>query len=598
MKNKFLYIIAVLSFGLIFNSCEKRLDISPLNLLRTDQVFASEDAVVAYLSSLYNNMQKEDFSYQTASYLGNCTDESISNFGTQSQNIGDGTNAGAWSYSNVRYVNDLISKIPTSGISAVSKTTVLGEAYFIRAYYYFTMVKRYGGVPIVKQVLTYTGSNLASLQVPRNKEQEVYDFIASDLDSAALLLPATNVQGRATKGAAQALKSRAMLYAASSARYGTVQLNGILGIPATEAPKYYQAAYDAADAVISSGTYSLYTKYTDKVINFQNLFLDVNNPEAIFLEYFLYGYKTHAWDCMMIPYGIRGPNGYSSYQNPTLELVDQFENIDGTPGTLTAATIGTPAAPVYYTNAPDLFANRDPRLLATVLVPKVIFKGAPIDIQSGLYDNGVKVEAGDYAALYNPVTHQQDAVNGTIHIVGNSGPGSAEKTQTGFGLRKYLDPNLAQALVVNSTTTGSTQPYIVIRYGEVLLNYAEAAVELGKIADAKAKANLIRARAGIAALNDAEVTVARIRKERNNELAFENQRWWDYRRWHVSDVILNNYWPRMLKTYYDLQKNAYRFEIGLNAGRYSKTFDPKVYYERITPSELTLNPNLVQNPGY
>jgi starch-binding outer membrane protein, SusD/RagB family len=598
MKKKLLYIIVAILSGCLLNSCEKKLDIAPLNILTAEQVFASEDAVVAYLASLYSNMQKEDFGFTTASYLGNCTDEAITNNGNQVLNIGDGTNCGWWSYSNVRYVNDLLVKLPAATISVVSKTTITGEAYFLRGYYYFSMVKRYGGIPIVKKVLTYTGDNLAELQVPRNKEQEVYDFIASDLDSAAMLLPVTNQQGRATKGAALALKARAMLYAASSARYGTVQLGGILGIPATDASKYYQAAYDAANAIMTSGTYSLYSKYTDKATNFQNLFLDVSNPESIFAEYWLYGYKTHVWDCMMIPYGIRGPNGFSSYQNPTLDMVEQYENIDGTPGTLTAARIGTPAAPVFYTNAPDLFANSDPRLLATVLVPKTIFKGLPNDMQSGLYDLGVKVEAGDYAALYNPVTHAVDAVNGTIHIVGASGPGSTEKTQTGFGLKKYLDPNLAQALVVNSGTTGSTQPYIMFRYGEVLLNYAEAAVELGKITDARTAMNLIRARAGIVALVDADITVAKVRHERNVELAFENQRWWDYRRWRQSDVLLNNWWPRMLKTYLDLQKNAYRFEIGTNAGRYAKTFDPKVYYERITPSELTLNPKLVQNPGY
>jgi hypothetical protein len=202
------------------------------------------------------------------------------------------------------------------------------------------------------------------------------------------------------------------------------------------------------------------------------------------------------------------------------------------------------------------------------------------------------VEAGDYSALYNPVTHQTDNVNGTLHIVGLSGPGGSEKTLTGFYMKKYLDPNLAQGLLTNAD-----QPWIVFRYAEVLLNYAEAAVELDKIADAKTAINLIRSRAGIVELGDADITIDRVRKERNNELAFENQRWWDYRRWRISSILLNNFQPKMLKTYYDIQQNAYRFETG-NAGRYVKTFDPKVYYERIDPAEITRNPNLIQNPGY
>jgi hypothetical protein len=597
MKNKFISYIIAVSSGLILllSSCEDRLDIAPLNILTSDQIFASDDAVNAYLASLYGYMQKEDFGFSPASYLSNTTDEAINCFTDQGQNIGDGTNDGWWHYDYVRYVNDLIAKTPSSKLSAVSKNTVLGEAYFLRAYYYFSMVKRYGGIPIIKGVLTYTGNNLSELQVPRDKEQDVYDFIAGDLDSAALLLGTTNIAGHATKGAALALKSRAMVYAASIAKYGSVQLDGILGIPASAANTYWQAALDAADAVIGLNKYSLYNKSADKVTNFQNLFLDASNGnnEQILSEYFLYGYKTHTWDCMVIPFGIRGPNGFSSRINPTLDMVEQYENIDGSSGVL---NIGTPASPVFYSNPADLFSQKDPRLLASVIIPFSSFKGSVIDIQSGLYDNNVKVE-GDYGAMYNPSTHRIDAASGTIHVGGKNGPSGSETTQTGFNIKKYLDPNLAQALVVNSGTTGSTQPWMILRYGEVLLNYAEAAVELGRVTDARAKINMIRSRAGIAPLNDADITVARVRQERNNELAFENQRWYDLRRWRQSDILLNNYWPRMLKTYFDLQHNAYRFETG-TAGRYSKTFNPRAYYERIPTSELTLNPNLIQNPGY
>ena len=596
MKKKLLPYIIAASFGLLLllNSCEKRLDIAPLNILTSEQIFASDDAVNAYMTTLYYYMQKEDFGFAPVTFPSNNTDEAINCFNDQGSNIGGGSDDGWWQYGYVRYVNDLIGKIPSSKLSAVSKNTVLGEAYFIRGYYYFSMVKRYGGIPIVKQVLTYTGSNLEDLRVTRNKEQEVYDLIASDLDSAALLLNLTNVTGHANKGAAFALKSRAMLYAASSAKYGSVQLGGIIGIPASEANKYWQAAYVAADSVIALNKYSLYTKLTDKTANFQSLFLDAttSNTEQILSENYLYGYKTHTWDCYVIPYGIRGPNGFSSRINPTLDVVEQFEYVDGTPGTL---KIGTPASPIFYTNAPDLFLNKDPRMLASIIVPFSTFKGSVIDIQSGIYDLGVKTE-GAYTAMYNPTTHAI-ATNGTIHVGGLSGPTGTEVTQTGFNMKKYLDPNLAQALVTNSGTTGSTQPWMMIRYGEVLLNYAEAAVELGKISDAKDKVNQIRARAGIALLSDADITIARVRKERLNELAFENHRWYDYRRWHQSDILLSNWWPRMLKTYYDIQQQKYRFETG-NAGRYSKTFNPRAYYEMIPTDQLTLNPNLVPNPGY
>jgi len=590
MKNKLLYFLAVISLGFSINSCnDDRLDIQPLNILTSDQVFASEDAITAYMVSLYNAMQTEDFTFN---FLGNSTDEAITKYTGQVQNIGDGTNTQWWGYSNIRNVNDLIAKLPDAKIGEISKNQIMGEAKFIRAFYYFSMVKRYGGVPIISEVQNFTGNNLEELQVPRNTEQEVYDFIAADLDEAATLLPITNVKGRATRYAALALKSRAMLYAASIAEYGSIQLDGILGIPASEAINYWQAAFDAADAVIVSGKHSLYQTYSDKAVNFQMLFLERGtNPEAIFAKYFLYPDKTHSWDRDMLPQGIKGPYGYSSEMCPTLDLVEQYEYIDGSPGTL---NIGTQSSPVFYNNAPDLFLNKDPRLLGSVIVPFSSFKGNIIDLQAGLYDLGVKVEAGDYTALYNPVTHQPDMVNGTMHIVGKSGPGGGERSQTGFCLKKYLDQDLDQSLCI---TNRSTQPWIVMRYAEVLLNYAEAAVELGNIPEAKDKINMIRSRAGIVALNDADITIDRVRHERNVELAFENHRWWDYRRWRISDQLLNNWWPRVLKPYYDIQQNAYRFETG-NAGRYSKTFDVKVYYERIDPAELTKNPELVQNPLY
>lgn len=136
-----------------------------------------------------------------------------------------------------------------------------------------------------------------------------------------------------------------------------------------------------------------------------------------------------------------------------------------------------------------------------------------------------------------------------------------------------------------------------MRYAGVLLNYAEAAIELGKVSDAKWAVNEVRGRAGIRPLNDAEVTRDRIRHERLVELAFENRRWWDYRRWHLSDKLFNNTRFHALKPYYDVQADAFRFQKGI-AGRWAKTFDVKVYHERIPTDEMAKDPNLIQNPGY
>lgn len=595
MKKIILFIPTLLS-GILFNSCsDKRLDIQPLNILTAEKVFQSESAITAYMASMYNALPIEDFNaYPVSTALSNNTDEAITSFGDERNGIGNGTWTQWWGYAQVRNVNDFMAKLPSSSaVNDNTKKILMGEAYFIRAYCYFAMVKRYGGVPIIKEVQNFTGKNLAELQVKRDKEQDVYNFIASDLDSAALLLPETNVKGRATRYASLALKSRAMLYAASSAKYGEIMLDGILGIPSSEADSYWQKAYDAAKTIITSNGFSLYNKYSDRIQNFSSLLLDQdNNPEAIFARYFHYPDKVHGYDCWYLPFGVRGPDGYSSRMCPTLECVEQFEYKDGSPGTLKIADAS--GNPFFYKNPTDLFKDKDPRCMATVLVPFSTWEGAVIDVQAGIYDQGVKWEAGDYSALYNVNTHRPDNANGTLHIVGLSGFGGNEITQTGFYIRKYLDPNLSRS---RATYGGSDQPWIDLRYAEVLLNYAEAAIELGKVADAKRAVNEIRERAGIRLLNDAEVTRDRVRHERLVELAFENQRWWDYRRWHLSDKLFNNTRFHALKPYYDIQAGAYRFEKGI-AGRWAKTFDIKVYHESIPAAEISKNPNLIQNPGY
>jgi hypothetical protein len=383
-----------------------------------------------------------------------------------------------------------------------------------------------------------------------------------------------------------------MLYAASVAKYGSVMLGGIVGISSSEANKYWQAAYDAAKLVINSGKHSLYKKNTNKELNFQQLFIESSNPEAIFSENYYYPNKTHGYDSWFLPYGVRGPDGYSSRMGPTLELVEQYEYVDGTSGALKIAN--SDGTPIFYTNPTDIFKDKDPRCMGTVIIPFGKYKSSIIDVQAGIYDRGIKTEAGDFSALYNPNTHKPDNVNGTIHIVGLSGFGGSEKTQTGFYVRKYLNYNMDQS---QAKQWGCYQAWIELRYGEVLLNYAEAAIELNNVSDAKWAMNEIRDRAGIKLLNDNEVTIDRVRHERLVELAFENHRWWDYRRWRISDKVLNNSRFHALKPYYDIQANAYRFETGL-AGRYYKTFDVKVYYERIDPGEIAKNPKLIQNPNY
>lgn len=597
MKDKLKSIFLLLAFPLIMfhPSCnDKKLDILPLDILTSDQIFESEAGITAYLASMYNELPVESFEFRNwGQDLANYTDESITNPSEERDGIPDGTFLEWWKYNNIRNVNDFMDKLANAKLSEQKKNSILGEAKFIRAFYYFALVKRYGGVPIVKNVQNFTGDNLADLQIPRNTEKEVWEFIAHDLDSAFLLLPEVAEQsGRTDKYAAMALKSRAMLYAASIAKYGALNLDGLNGIPAADANAFWQASIDAALTIINSGKYSLYNKNPNKQLNFTELFIDKDNPEVLFKKNYSYPQKIHYYDRGNLPFSIRAPAGYGAGTDPYLELVEQFEYIDGSNGKLKMYNADN--SPIFYKNPTDLFLNKDPRCLGTVIAPFADFKGTVIDVQAGIYDQGVKWEAGSYDALYNPTTHKPDNDNGTLHIVGKNGFGSGatEKSQTGLHVRKYLDYTLDQ-----SRSSVSDQSWIVFRLGEILLNYAEATMEMGDGTKTKWALNEIRNRAGIKLLDDSEVTLDRVRHERLVELAFENHRWWDYSRWRITDKVLNNKRFSALKPYYDIQQDAYRFEAS-PAGRWVKTFNVRAYYERIPPVEISKNPKLIQNSGY
>jgi hypothetical protein len=519
---------------------------------------------------------------------------------------GDGSFWGWWQggFQTIRNVNQFIQNIPIANLSQEKKQTYLGEAMFIRAYDYFGLVKRYGGVPIISKVQTFNGNNLAELQVPRDKEQDVYDYIGQQLDSAILLLPETSERGRATKSIAMTLKSRAMLFAGSIARYGSVQLNGLVGIPAGDANKYFQASFDAAATVIQSGKFSLYNAKPDKTDNFTSLFLEkANNPECILVRDYSYPANTHCYDLFNLPTGIMGPSGYGSAIAPTLEMAEEFEYVDGTPGNL-KLTDGS-GTPIQYSDPTALFANKDPRLQATVVVPFAKLKGSVIDVQAGIIDDetaetsystvyGRKmISVGDFGQYYDATSHMISP-DGKLIIIGMNGLGGIERGTSGFYIRKYIDTSLPQSL---SYEWHSTQSWIEMRYAEVLLNYAEAAIELGDVQDSKTAVNLIRERAGIALLNDADVTIDRIRHERKVELAFENHHYWDIRRWRIADQFIYNTTWSQIRPYYDLQSGNYVFSRGDAPGD-PLFFLRKLYYEKIPVEEIQANPKIIQNPLY
>jgi len=591
MKKILFYIFLLFLSSTLFFSCSNDLNVSPQNIIQDEAVFSNESAINAYFASLYSDLPIEDFKFAVGAGFNsgnpvpsivNITDESTTCPGDDGLGIGGGTSLGWWGYGSVRNVNVFIAKISSANFPEAKINEWLGEAKFIRAYYYFGMVKRYGGVPLLTDVQEFTGSNLEQLKVPRNTEQEIYDFIAKELDAAALLLNETSDVGRANKYVVYALKSRAMMYAASEAEYGNVQLNGLTGIPATNAVGYWQAAYDAANLIITSGKYSLYNKSENKTANYTSIFLDTSSPENIFVKQFQYPDKAHSYDLWMLPHHGVGPSiGYGSRLNPSLELCEAYEYIDGTDGKLKFNDAS--GNPIQYINPSDIFLNKDPRLDATFLLPFSLWKGYTMDVRAGIIDNGQTITSGDYNTLYKG-----------IHVIGLNGIGGGnEVSQTGFYVRKFLQPLYDRTTVVNFS---SSQEFIDFRYAEILLNFAEAAVELGKTPEATTAINLIRDRAGIKLLDASQVTKDKIRHERRIELALEPHRYWDIRRWHIADELLNNTKLTGIMPYLVLSNGSYIYK-NQSVG-YPRTFSPNMYYERIDPNEISKNSKLIQNPGY
>ena len=595
MKIKYI-ILLLLTVG-FFGSCE--LDVNPKNIVQDELVFSSESGIRAYFVTLYSDLPVEDFKFGkngfnasgNQTYLAFVSGEAIAK--DDISNIGDGTWWGAWDYGRIRRVNYFIQTLPKykDKYSEDKYNAWMGEAYFIRAYCYFSMVKRYGGVPILKEPQVWTG-DVNALKVPRNTEKDCYDFIAEDLDLAAdlmekgkTILSDASYSGRANEYIAYALKSRAMLYAGSIARYGSVNLNGLVGIESQYADHYFTLAFEAAEKVVSSGKYSLYRGNTNKEKNFAELFLADNSSENIFVKSYKLNVNAHSWDIYCVPYQYRG-TGYSSSINPTLDLAELFEYQDGS-----GVNITQKAQTMRFDKPTDIFSGLDARFGGSIIYPNSTFKGTTCTLQKGLI-----VEDGSKKESANSDTVTYRAQNGkTYRVVGESGVGKYSGNMTGFVIRKYLNESQTEM-----RENYSTQHWIDFRLAEIYLNGAEAAAELNNATDqseALVWMNDLRDRAGLKNWSSSELTIDNVRKERRVELAFENHAYWDLRRWHLADKIFETTRLRSLFLYQDVRDDKYVFEVGY-PNSYYYTFDVKMYYEKIPDSEISKNGLLVQNPYY
>lgn len=584
---KKIYIALTCTALLMLGACKKDssfLDVPPKQIIPEELAFSDPALVLSVIGDLYN--RQVDFSGLDDGWKTFADFSEAFPSESGSYNIVERTSWGygewsLWDYGYIRDVNLFIKRATVATkLTEADKTRFIAEARFLRANFYFEMVKRMGGVPLITQPMQYDyNGNVTNLQVPRSKESEIYDFVISEAEAIKNSLPVdVNQKSRASKGAALAMEARAALYAGSIAKYGSrapqVSLpGGEVGIPATMATGYYQKALAAAEEIIKgqAGAYQLYKVQPELSDNFAAIFLDKTtiNQESIFIEDFKVNTaKVHGFTTSNQPFSISDEGLDAGRLNPSLNLVEAFEKLDNTYAPI--ATKDGMGNPIYYTKQLDAFAGRDARLAGTILLPDAKFKGKNVDIWAGYQLADGSILTSDDASHFAELP----GTNVKVQVVGKDGPvnGQEFRSQTGFYIRKYLDPQ------VGSGRRGrqSDVAFIRYRYGEVLLNAAEAAFELGMGAVADGYINQVRARAGLIKPLSG-VTFERIVHERRVELAFEGHTLFDMKRWRLAHLVWNG--SRM--TVADLTSN-----IGLSTKKNTQPYGlwPYKYYNPGDPN--------------
>jgi hypothetical protein len=651
MKKQFLVYIAFLCFGIF--SCQD-LNLEPKGILGEPELFGNENGVKKYFAAIYNSLPIEDFVYfgtesgnfsafrpdpdgywQSAkNSQGNMSGEFFNTWV-----LPDNDGFAYWPYDRVRDVNMFIQNFPNYKGNYADEVynNLLGEAHFLRAFYYFGMAKRYGGVPIVKDVQDPL-AGAEALEVPRNTEYDTWKFIYEDL-TFAMANMGTKVDeiGRANKYVAAALLSRSMLYAGSIAKYSqylgfqgeAATAAGFAGMDASKADEFFQYSVDAGK-VVEEGPFALYTKaYPDKAKNFADLFLDKSSTENIFVKPYDItspgGLRLrHNYDALMCP----APDmssfvGAESY--PPLDFMELYEmpdivnDVDGTP--------------VRFDNRSDIKNGMEPRALGTMYFDGDVLRGATFNIQRGIYKKfDVLASAADFGSGLAPINSGGNRITGTrttlvkmddnveYSVTGRHGNFENEGGENnGWGsafVRKYVNPAQATSDV---QVYRSAQSWIVFRLGEIYLNSAEALYELGKRDEAFNYIEKIRERAGaatvrplldvsttnIGTINQAnypyslERSLQYIRDERARELYGENHWWWDLRRWRTADQVLNQFRHRLLSCYWVYDENKYIYLEEYNRINRAWTASKQCYYEPIPWGEIGKNNKLLpQNPLY
>lgn len=551
IKSILLNCFLALMAGIIICSCKKldsKLNVVPQSILTGSAVFGSTSAAGLFLNDIYTDLPNGN---NWTESFDNYSDNSISstNYYYSKTTFHPGVYSPdlpatpvldiGWNdnYTYIRKCNVFIQNVTTSSLPDSYKTESIAEARFLRSYFYHVLWMSYGGVPIITVPLDIATQG-SGIFYPRSSAQDTYNFITAELTAVALQLPVANAvtAGKASQGAALAL-------------LGWVQLFN----------HDFAASASTNMQIIKSGQYNLYS-------NYQGLFLDnTANTEAIFYRQYIPTVAGGAFGAFNGPtFTAGGVETSWGETDPTQELVDDYAMDNG-------LTIDNPASGYDPKNP---YKNREQRFYQTIVYNGSFFYNTTIYTQQGLANNPNEINLAD------------------------KGDGG----QTGYYLRKRIPANPDSLLLgaADWNPHNEGQNYYYFRYGEVLLNYAEAQNEAsgpdGTVYDA---INQVRKRSALPnltpGLNQAAMRTA-LRRERRIELAFEDKRYWDLIRWKTAETVLNTPIHGILIN--PLPGGGFSYVPTLIPGLVYKFDATKNYLFPIPQAVISANKKLVQNPGY
>ncbi|TDQ11198.1 RagB/SusD family nutrient uptake outer membrane protein [Pedobacter metabolipauper] len=593
IKSKSLWLLAL---AFCMSSCSKYLDQVPDDRITIEEVFRKKATSEQYLANVYNYVPDESNQWEYNGWLGTSDEVDVTFSGSENYDI----NVGNFNASNVHFdkwknyydgiraatyfINNIDQNIEIRQLNGQELIDQYrAEARFLRAFYYFLLMRQYGPVVLMGEENLAPDATALDMQKPRSSFDACVDYVSSELDKAAEVLPlipqrngqASDLEyGRATKGMALAVKSRLLLYAASPQYNGNTEVanfknaEGQQLISQTNDPQKWRKAADAAKAVLDLGLYQLYKDPSGNVLkSLEGIFFQGWNTEQIFVRK---NNNLPLWDVHCTP---RQGGGWCGIA-PTQEMVDSYFMADGKLPAESAQYSETGFTTVSGVQVSNMYMNREPRFYATVTYNNSIWQGGTMRAPA-------------------PITFYVSGPNGR-----NGHP--TDFSKTGYLVRKNVGPQTN----IGSGGNGQrqTRPLVLFRLAEIYLNYIEALNEVSPgNADIMIYLNKIRERAGVpqygtgtnplplpSGQGDART---KIWAERKVELAYESHRWFDTRRWKIVASVMGDMHGM------DINKDGNDFYKRVVTAT-PHLFRFSYYWYPISQYELDRGRQIVQNPGW